>query len=147
MSWGNTIFSTTTTIAKWEQEINDLTSSDWNDKIDLAKTIMGSDVELRLLKTGFGKYIDFKAGEDVKDLITNPEIFNLASDFKTLQLIYEDLAKGDTDSYFWVKSRLYKTRYDEELNRVWALKNMDYDQDEEVDEYKNDTFAAGGFTR
>ena len=75
-SWADTTFSTTSTIANHEGEVNTLTSSDWSAKITLAKTIMGNDIQEILVNTGMHYWTDFDADEILLDIVTNKSIFN-----------------------------------------------------------------------
>ena len=51
MSWATAELSTATSLAKHETEINDLTSSDWSDKISIAKAQKFSYIVVYALNT------------------------------------------------------------------------------------------------
>lgn len=61
----------------------------WNDKIDIAKETIRLLIQDTLINryTGYGWDYD-----EIIDAITNPEVLNLASDYKTLESIYMDLS-------------------------------------------------------
>ena len=81
-----------------------------SDKIALAKSILGTDMSLLLVNNKLLSYIDIE-NENILDCIYNPTTLGIASDFKALELIYSDLARGDGESQFWQKSVSYRKKY------------------------------------
>lgn len=146
-TWAATTFSTAASIAKLETEINTLTSSDWSDKIDLAKTMMGNDIQNVLVNRGMSNWTDFESGEVLLDIITNKSIFDIVSDFKTLQLVYMDLSQGDEDSVYGSKKAMYEEEYQKAFNTAMKYVDLDLDQDGETDIYKAKLNKVGRQTR
>jgi hypothetical protein len=107
----------------------------WNDKYDVAKDLLKSITELRLIADGKDKYIDYPNGDILIDVIYNPEIFKYTMLFLWASIIYEDLSNSETDSY-GIKQQLYKEKADREFEREYSLKYIDENQDGTVDEYK-----------
>jgi hypothetical protein len=122
-------------------------TSKWADKISVAKDYMAVDIELMLINNGFRDYVDYSAGDEPKDLITNLSIFDMASHMKTLELIFFDLARGDEDSIFWHKMVYYREMYKLHLDKAWELKNIDVDLDGDTDNYRDKTENTRSFTR
>jgi len=119
----------------------------WADKIELAKQYLAIDIELLVINNGLRGYIDYAAGDDPKDLITNLSIFDMASNMKTLELIFSDLARGDQDSLFWNKMIYYRERYSMEMDKAWQLKNLDVDLDGATDSYRDSAENTRSFAR
>ena len=109
------------------------TISKWSDKITQAVALMGVDVEMALVSRGYS--VDYDADEVLLDVINNPTDFIIPCDFKTLQLIYEDLSGGDEDSGFWKKALWYKQRYEIQLKKATNLVDLDTDLDGDTDEH------------
>lgn len=93
----------------------------WQEKIDLAKEMLGNDITTKLKE--YGLYVDYEAGEVLIDLLTNPETFLVACDYLTLSLIYQDLLSGGFNELFVQKYQIYSQRYQDELAK--GLKRMD----------------------
>ena len=93
----------------------------WQDKIDLAKEMLGNDISTKLKE--YGLYVDYEAGEVLIDLLTNPTTFLVACDYLTLSLIYQDLLSGGFNELFVQKYQIYSQRYQDELAK--GLKRMD----------------------
>lgn len=93
----------------------------WQDKIDLAKEMLGNDITTKLKE--YGLYVDYEAGEVLIDLLTNPETFLVACDYLTLSLIYQDLLSGGFNELFVQKYQIYSQRYQDELAK--GLRRMD----------------------
>ena len=107
---------------------------DWNDKISNAKTIVGLDIE-KLLRS-YGVVVDEYNGKILLDVVANPANFNIASDYKTLQLIYEDLCEGSLSAEtFRKKADSYRVRYNAEIQEAWKRINIDYLASGNVDVY------------
>jgi len=88
----------------------DLTQSDsWQNKIDIAKmhiyNLLYSTLRTRFLHTDW--VID-----DIINAITNPQVLYLASDYKSLEMIYMDLAgKMSTSEAYQIKIEQYSARF------------------------------------
>lgn len=93
----------------------------WQEKIDLAKEMLGNDITTKLKE--YGLYVDYEAGEVLIDLLTNPTTFLVACDYLTLSLIYQDLLSGGFNELFVQKYQIYSQRYQDELTK--GLKRMD----------------------
>lgn len=103
-------------------------NSVWADKIELAKSIIGTDVALLLNNNNLRTYLD--DDDDVLDSIYNPTALGLASDFKALELIYKDLARGaETPSLYWSKGKAYAESYKEYLQKQVKMLTIDLYQD------------------
>lgn len=146
-TWADTTFSTTATIARMEAEINSLTSGTWADKIALAKELLKIEIQSVLIKNGKQYWTDFENGEILVDIITNKEIFNIASDYKVLQLIYEDLSHGNENSTNGVKAKRYGVLYESALLKAIDYAHLDIDHDGSVDEYKPTLYTTGTNSR
>jgi len=103
-------------------------NSKLDDKIALAKKMLGTDMSLLLQNNKILGYIDIE-NDEVLDCIYNPSTLGVASDFKTLELIYSDLARGDGESQFWQKSLSYRKRYLEYYPKLAKNLVIDLTQD------------------
>ena len=147
MSWSSATLSDASSLEKHEAEINDLTSSDWNDKISVAKELIGDRIEIALKDRGYDDYIDYTNDEDIKDLVANPTVMNLSSDFLTLSLIFVDLASGqETGTYAW-KRDYYNDKYQEQMEIDLQRIDLDLDQDDDTDIYNEDITDFGKVIR
>lgn len=118
----------------------------WQDKITLAKTFLGVDLENALTTGGYS--VNELDGEVLLDLIANPSIFNQSSDFLTLYLIYSDLTLGGTvNEIFTHKAEFYKAAYDKDLASNLKRINFDTDFDGTAETYRQDVSATGRLTR
>jgi len=132
--WINAILSTTTSLAKYESEINDLTSGTWANAIALAKEILGDKLEIILTNRGYSVDEDEAA---LLDIIENPTVFNMTSDYLTLALIYEDLSQGMEGLYKY-KSEKYYTKFEKKFDEDVRRLNLDTNVDGTVDSYRMD---------
>jgi len=115
------------------------TLSKWEDKISIAKAKLKNRLETHLVGRGYRDYVNYEDGEELIDIIENPETFAIASDYLTLHYIFRDLAvKEDVDSMYYAKQREYKKDYEEEFAEAVRRINYDFDQDSTVDKYKAD---------
>ncbi len=146
-NWTDAELSTTTTLAALESEINSLTDSDWTGKITLAKEEIGDRIEVYLKSRHYDSYIDFSEGQDIKDLISNPTVFNLSSDFYTLYLIYEDLAQGKNESAYYIKKQDYLQRFQDKIENDMQRIEISYDRDSTAEEYMQDIRPSRQITR
>ena len=110
----------------------------WTNKIALGKQFMGEDIEKYLQSIGYGTWLDYENDEELKDMITNLDIFNEANLYLVLSLIYEDLciSESDNDQYKFKADR-YRNRYQTRLNMLFSLKNISLGADGETDIYKD----------
>jgi len=91
------------------------------------KTQVGVDIELELQNRGLTSYIDFAGGEVPLDMINNASEFGMCSDFKCLELFYEDMSSGDETSPFYGKMELYSNRYKTAFRNAMKLADIDED--------------------
>ena len=104
-------------------------NSKLEDKITIAKEMVGSDLSLLLVNSHLLDYIDIETDE-VLDCVYDPESLSRAGDFKALELIYQDLARGAADtSLYWQKSRAYRRDYKEYFNKLVQKLVIDPTQD------------------
>ncbi|MBT7470198.1 MAG: hypothetical protein HN692_07335 [Candidatus Cloacimonetes bacterium] len=131
--WSTAELSTTTSIVKFESEINDLTATNWNNQIAIAKELLGDRLEVVLTERGIS--VDEAESEVLLNVIANPTVFNLTSDYLTLSLIYDDLSQG-MEGLYLSKSEKYKAlskmKFNEDLKRM----NLDTNDDDIVDNYR-----------
>lgn len=140
-TWALTTFSTTDSIAKIEAEINSLGT--WTNKIATAKTMMGNDAQEVLVNTGMQYWTDFSSGEILLDVITNKTIFEIVSDFKTLELSYLDLSNGNEDTAYGAKYVMYRQMYKSAFDQAMKYVDIDIDQDGTTDIYKAKLSSVG----
>jgi hypothetical protein len=95
----------------------------WQDKIGLAKEIIGHRIETKLVE--YGVAVDEAGGEVLLDTLTNAQTFDIASDYLTLSLIYLDLQAGGFNELFQNKHELYSARYEAELAEAFSRMNLD----------------------
>jgi len=135
MSWSGATLSTTTSIAKIESEVNNLTSTNWNDKIALAKELIGDRLEVILTNRGYK--VDELDSEVLLDIISNPTVFNISSDYLVLSLTFEDLSQG-SDGLYKSKAEKYlayfEQKFDEDIRRI----TLDTDLDDTTDTTRMD---------
>lgn len=132
-TWSTAVLSTSTTIAKIETEINSLTSTNWDNKIALAKEIIGDKLEVILTERGIR--VDEADSKILLDVIANPTVFNLSSDYLTLHMIYDDLSQGQ-DGLYLVKSEKYNAYFERKFSEDLKRMNLDLDNDGTTDEYR-----------
>jgi hypothetical protein len=125
----NDYFKPVITIGTSVGTISIYANSKLADKITIAKELIGTDLSLLLVNNNLLNYIDIETDE-ILDCIYNPATLSRASDFKTLELIYQDLARGATDaSIAWQKKRAYKKDYDNLLAKLVQKLVIDPTQD------------------
>jgi len=98
----------------------------YDDKIEIAKEMLGDDASEMLLNNHLLEYIE--EDDDILDCIYTPADLGLVSDFLTLSLIYSDLAQGDAESAFMNKSKSYRKDYTDHLRKKFKLLTIDPDQ-------------------
>jgi len=111
MSSATTTLSTSLSIARFEENINTLTDTNWNDKITVAKDMIKKQILL---------YIN---NVDKLDDLEDLDIFGIASDYLVLHLIYTDISKGKTSGTYITKAGQYLQLYKSELNETLDLLN------------------------
>jgi len=100
--------------------------SSWKDKILRAK----AKIKTRLMnhmKTDFGNLSISPA--EALEYINNLEIFDIASDYLTLSLCYDDLCKGNANSQYSEKADKYAEMYYNEVQENLRLVALDLDGD------------------
>jgi hypothetical protein len=121
-------FKPSITIGTSTGTISIYANSIWDNKIEMAKAIIGTDLSLLLINNKLREYLE--EDDDILDSVYNPTDLGLVSDFKTLELIYSDLARGaDTPSLFWQKSKEYRRKYDEYFLKSVKMLTIDLYQD------------------
>ena len=121
------------------------TIGDLTDKIEKAKVLLGLDIEQALNNRGY--VVDYSEGEVLLDIVNNSSKFATASDFKTLMLIFEDLANNDENSEFYQKMRIYEARYSKVFNQAINLVDLDTNLDGTTDDYKAEAQPIARSTR
>ena len=92
----------------------------WQDKIDLAKKILKQDIVTDIL----ARYPTIESDAEAIALVTNPEIFAIASDMKTLNLIYSDLANSGYNQLYQAKAESYAQRYSHEKDKAMSAMRL-----------------------
>jgi len=92
----------------------------WQDKIDLAKKILKQDIVTDIL----ARYPTIESDAEAIALVTNPEIFAIASDMKTLNLIYADLANSGYNQLYQAKADYYAQRYSNEKDKAMSAMRL-----------------------
>ena len=92
----------------------------WQDKIDLAKKILKQDIVTDIL----ARYPTIESDAEAISLVTNPEIFAIASDMKTLNLIYADLANSGYNQLYQAKAESYAQRYSHEKDKAMSAMRL-----------------------
>jgi len=105
----------------------------WQDKIDLAKKILKQDIVTDIL----ARYPTIESDAEAIAMVTNPEIFAIASDMKTLNLIYADLANSGYNQLYEAKADYYAQRYSNEKDKAMSAMRLAG--------YEGDTFGARAF--
>lgn len=124
------IFSNT----KW---VSVSSGQDWSDKIALAKQILGLDLEKLL--TDHGVKVDEEVGQVLLNVINNPQTFALSSDYKVIQLIYQDLSETSLNAELYSKkAEHYGRLYRDDLYKSWLRVNLDTSLSGTVDAYRAD---------
>jgi hypothetical protein len=94
--------------------------SDWQPKIDMAKTMIYNEIASALSNYYHADEID-----DVIDEITNPEVLEIASNYKTLELIYMDLyGKIGTQETINAKLSYYSQQYAKSFKSILPVLNF-----------------------
>ena len=131
--WSAAVLSTSTSIAKIESELNNLTVTNWDNAIAFAKELIGDKLEVLLTDRGYS--VDEANSEVLLDVIANPTVFNLTSDYLVLSKVFEDLSQG-TDGLYKSKSEKYAALYERKFVEDVKRMNFDTNFDDVVDEYR-----------
>ena len=131
--WADAVLSTTASIAKIESEINDLTATNWDNKIATAKELIGDKLEVILTERGVN--VDEESGDVLLDTIANPTVYNLSSDYMTLHLIFDDLSQGQEGLYMG-KSEKYNAYFERKFSEDVKRMNLDLDNDGTTDVFR-----------
>ena len=101
--------STTESILRYQTQINRLqpSGSDWQYKIDLAKSKLGNDLISRM-----GNNLDSL------DTISNTDTLQWASDYLTLSLIYQQLSYSGLNQIYEDKRNYYFRQYSHQLQQA-----------------------------
>ena len=105
----------------------------WQDKIDLAKKILRQDIITDIMT----RYPTIESDAEAIAMVTNPEIFAIASDMKVLNLIYADLANSGYNQLYQAKADYYAQRYSNEKDKAMSAMRLAG--------YEGDTFGARAF--
>jgi hypothetical protein len=116
--WSDATLTTSESLEKYESEINNLTSENWDNAIAIAKEIIGDKLEVVLMERGVS--VD-EESQELLDVIANPEVFNMSSDYLTLSLIFDDLSQG-ADGLYKDKAMKYYQKF--ELKFAEDIKRM-----------------------
>jgi len=79
--------------------------------------------------------VDYDSGEILLDVINNPTVFGITSDYLTLALIYEDLSQGNYETLYGQKSKIYYSKYDQKYQQDVNRIDYDLNLDNTVDSY------------
>ena len=131
--WADAVLSTTASLAKIESEINSLTDTSWTNAIALAKELIGDKLELILMNRGIN--VDESDSEVLLDVILNPTVFNLSSDYLSLSLGFDDMSLGDGDLYEY-KSLKFKKKFEMKFNDDIRRITLDRNLDDTADTYR-----------
>lgn len=82
-----------------------------------------------------GYVVDYEEGEVLLDIIYNPTCFSVSSDYLTLAIIYEDLSRGDYETLYGQKAKIYYSKFDNKYPQDLERINYDLNLDDTVDSY------------
>ena len=121
------------------------TAAGWLDKIALARTMLERRLENAL--TNRGVRVSEAAGQVLLDVVANPRVFALASDYLTLHLIYTDLAADMGKELWFRKAEWYQRQFDANFTAALRQVNLDINVDGAPDAYRTGLFGAARITR
>lgn len=149
-SWNDTVLSTSSSIERIEKGVSTLLSSSLtftNNKIALAKDLLKARIQSELKAGNYDYLVDYENGKQLIDLIANPEIFALASDYYTCALIYADVATSNSSGAYVAKSANFMQEYDVQFLLAYATIHISRTQDGETTDYNPTTIRQTGFGR
>ena len=115
--------------------------SGWSLKC-LSRTLVLGDGVFPVGKKG-SVQVSFSLFEVPLDIITNASEFGMSSDFKCLELFYEDMSSGNENSPFYNKMELYRNRYKIAFRDAMKLADLDIDLSGVTDAYQANTESIG----
>jgi hypothetical protein len=143
MVWNDVTLSTSQSIARIEGEVSSLL--DPGDKIELANKMLRRQVENFL--SGRGYQVNENAGESLLDLVGNPSVFDLASDYLVLHLIYSDLAISMGHDAYQSKAEFYHRQHVTQFEAALRAVRLDPLGDGHPEPYRAEMFHVGKITR
>jgi hypothetical protein len=120
---GAKTITTVTSTGNWTGWLEADTDMSWTDKLNLAKQMLGIDIEIALAERGV--VVNELSGQVLLDVVTNPEEFAIASDYLALHLIYLDLSNGGFSELYDTKSKQYRSLYDIHFAKALKVMNLD----------------------
>ena len=139
MSWSTTALSTRASVKLIESEFSSesfVSDSQIDDKITLAKLIIGNSTEL-YLTVEKQITVDEADGDVLLDTIANPSVLALASDYLVASLLLQDVSGGDERSLTYIKSEKAYADYIVQYESAKDRFNIDIDGDGETDIYRD----------
>ena len=139
MSWSTTTLSTRASVKLIESEFSSesfVSDSKIDDKITLAKLIIGNSTEL-YLTVEKQITVDEADGDVLLDTIANPSVLALASDYLVASLLLQDVSGGDERSLTYIKSEKAYADYIVQYESAKDRFNIDIDGDGETDIYRD----------
>jgi len=139
MSWSTTTLSTRASVKLIESEFSSesfVSDSQIDDKITLAKLIIGNSTEL-YLTVEKQITVDEADGDVLLDTIANPSVLALASDYLVASLLLQDVSGGDERSLTYIKSEKAYADYIVQYESAKDRFNIDIDGDGETDIYRD----------
>ena len=139
MSWSTTALSTRASVKLIESEFSSesfVSDSQIDDKITLAKLIIGNSTEL-YLTVEKQITVDEADGDVLLDTIANPSVLALASDYLVASLLSQDLSGGDERSLTYIKAEKAYADYIVQYESAKDRFNIDIDGDGETDIYRD----------
>ena len=139
MSWATTTLSTRASVKLIESEFSSesfVSDSQIDDKITLAKLIIGNSTEL-YLTVEKQITVDEADGDVLLDTIANPSVLALASDYLVASLLLQDVSGGDERSLTYIKSEKAYADYIVQYESAKDRFNIDIDGDGETDIYRD----------
>lgn len=145
MSWDTLTLSTATSLARLESEVTQLVPDQIDGKIALAKKILGRRLENLLCLRGITA--DETDGRTLIDVIANPGVFDLTSDYLTLHLIFSDLMLSMGQDSYRDKAEFHRREFEQHFERTASVMNLDINLDGNVDQIRANLFTTGRMTR
>ena len=115
-------------------------SANWLDKISIAKKIIGRKLENQLASQGYS--VDEGSGKILLDIVANPDLFDISSDYLTLHLIYTDLANAMGREMYWTKAEFYHRVFKDHFDAAAKAVNLDTTLDGSVDRFRANVFSS-----